>query len=812
MSLAGMLPTNFKPKIAEKRWKPERERFLVEEWSREGIYKFDRTSGKPIFSIDTPPPYASGRWHVGGATHYAQIDMVARYYRMKGYEVLFSFGIDRNGLPVEVEVEKRHNLNAHEIPREKFIALCKEFLDSVEKEIISTARRLGMSCNFEGLYRTDSAEYRKITQSTFIELWNRGLIYEDNRPTNWCPACQTTLADAEVEYADLETSLCYIRFRVKEGGEIVVATTRPELICSCAAVIYHPEDERYRHLEGRHAITPIYNAEVPLIPSHYAKPEFGTGIAMICSFGDYTDVKLFRELDLKPKIAITKTGRMNSQAGILEGLKVEEARSKMIDLLEEAELLSHRERIIHKTPICWRSKNPIEFIEMPEYYLKQLPFLGELAADADKMKFHPPEAKQLLLNWINSVSTDWPITRRRYYGTEVPLWYCRECGKPYLPPPGAYYQPWRERPPNGRCSCGSIQFVGETRTFDTWMDSSISQLYILGYGWDNDLLTQSFPCTLRPQGTDIVRTWLYYSMLRTRQLLSALPFKHVRISGMGLDENGEAMHKSKGNIIWPEPIIEELGADAFRLWGASEARLGSDYRFSRERLEGAARFITKLWNVSRFVSSFPQPSAGEAALMATDQMILADLNNLIQECEKGYEEMDFFIPAQSIRGFLWGIFADHYVEAVKTRAYNLEGKFTRQEQEGAWMTLHTVIKTALKLLAPICPFVTDAIWRAVYAGTSIHKEDFPRPRPEWKSELGMVTQSFMEFNSTVWKFKRLKGIALNDEIKAAYATEDLQPLEKDLAAMHRIRFLSFSTPPKRSDSPVEKVGSVYLVA
>jgi len=785
---------------------------MVDGWLEEGIYKFDRTSRKPVFSIDTPPPYASGRWHVGGATHYAQIDMVARYYRMKGYEVLFSFGIDRNGLPVEVEVEKKHKIKAQQIPREKFIALCKEFLDEVEGQILSTAKRLGMSCNFAAVYRTDSSDYRRVTQATFIELWNRGLTYEDDRPTNWCPVCQTTIADAEIEYIDLETNLCYIRFGVRDGGEIIIATTRPELICSCAAVIYHPEDERYKHLKGRQAVTPVYGVEVPIIPSPYAKPEFGTGIAMICSFGDYTDVRLFRELGLKPKIAISHEGRMKAEAGPLEGLRVEEARQRIIELLREAGLLVRVEKTTHNTPICWRSKNPIEFIGMPEYYLKQLPFINDLIADAEATIFHPPEARQLLLNWIKSVSADWPITRRRYYGTEVPLWYCRGCGKPYLPPPGRYYQPWRERAPVERCECGSTDFRGEERTFDTWMDSSITQLYILGYGRDDALFKESFPCSLRPQGTDIVRTWLYYSMLRTRQLLSVAPFKHVRISGMGLDEKGEAMHKSKGNIVWPEPIIERLGADAFRLWGASEARLGSTYRFSQERLEGASRFITKLWNVSRFVSCFPQPLAEEASLTATDQMILADLNNLIKECGEEYDRMDFFAPAQSIRGFLWGLFADHYVEAVKARAYNFEGSFTEQEQKGAWYTLHTVIQTVLKLLAPICPFVTEAIWRAVYAESSIHRESFPEPQPRWESDLSKVTEHFVKFNSVVWKFKKLKGLAFNERIKAVYASENLQPFERDLVAMHRIGCLSFSPPEGSLEGSVEKLESIYLVA
>jgi len=452
----------------------------------------------------------------------------------------------------------------------------------------------------------------------------------DDRPTNWCSVCKTTIADAELDYVTSETELCYFKFNIQGGGEILIATTRPELICSCGLVIYHPEDERYTRLEGKHAVIPIYDRLVSIKANSYAKPDFGTGAAMICSFGDYTDVRLYRELSIKPVISITDEGRMNKEAGIYEGLTVEEARARIKVDLEKAGIMVKREKIQHKMPVCWRSKTPVEFISMTEYYLDQLPFIDELRNLVDKIKFHPPESKQLLLDWINSVNVDWPISRRRYYGTEIPIWYCNKCGKPFIPSPGKYYQPWRETPPFGKCKCGCSEFRGENRTFDTWMDSSISQLYITGYKRDEELFRKAFPCSLRPQGTDIVRTWLYYSILRTYQLLSSLTFRHVRLSGMGLDEAGEAMHKSKGNVIWPEPILENYGADAFRLWGASEAKLGSNYRYSRERLEGTFRFITKLWNIARFISSFPQPD-GELELTPTDEMIISELNRTIME-------------------------------------------------------------------------------------------------------------------------------------------------------------------------------------
>lgn len=803
----------FKPKIVEKRWDVRREEELLKLWEAEGIYKFNRDSGKPIFSIDTPPPYASGKWHVGGATHYAQIDMVARYYRMKGREVLFPFGIDRNGLPVEVEVEKAYGVSGHRMPREEFLKLCREHLDRVEAEIIAIARRLGLSCDFENVYRTDSPEYRALTQATFLRLWREGLVYEAERPTNWCPSCGTSIADAEIEYKEVETDLCYIKFGLEGGGEVVIATTRPELLCTCAAVIYNPADERYQWLEGMRAIVPIFGQSVPIMPNPAAKPEFGTGLVMLCSFGDYTDIRLFHELGLKAKIAINERGEMNELAGPYAGMKVEEARAKIIEDLEKAGLLIKRERIRHKIPVCWRSKDPIEFVAMREYYLKQLDFLDELREVAGQMEFHPPESRQLLINWINSLTADWPISRRRFYGTEIPLWKCRRCGHIYAPEPGKYYQPWKEPCPAGRCEkCGSSDFEGETRTFDTWMDSSISQLYIIGYGRDEELFKKAFPCTLRPQGYDIVRTWLYYSTLRTYQLLKSKPFEKVRISGMGLDERGEAMHKSKGNIIWTEPILEEFGADAFRLWGALEARLGSDYRFSRERLAGAARFITKLWNIARFISCFPADAA-DYELAPADKMLLSRLNGLIIECERGYEEMDFFIPAHAIRSFVWDFFADHYVELVKARAYNASGRFEPRLQRGAWHTLHEALKAILKLLAPICPFVTDAIWRELYSSRSVHVEEFPKPRADWEfPEYAKLAEALMEFDSSVWKFKKMRNMRLVEPIALAYAPEELRPLADDLAAMHRISELRFGEPSEFERSSLTAVGCAYLRA
>jgi len=773
----------FRPRIKQKTWNPKLEREMWAAWQKENIFKFNINTTKKIFSIDTPPPYPSGRpWHIGAAAHYSQIDMIARTARMFGFEVFFPIGIDRNGLPVEIYTERKYNISIHKTSREKFIEFCMHALDDLEAEMIQIMKTMGISGDFDNYYRTDSEEYRKLTQETFIELWKKGLIYEDTRPNNYCPVCQTTIADAEIVYKELPTELIYIKFKLKETGkDLIIATTRPEFLCSCQVILVNPNDERYTSLHGKHALIPIYGREVPIMAHPSARMEFGTGAMMVCSYGDYSDVRLFRELGLEEIIAITEEGLMSEHAGKYAGLTVEEARRMIIEDLEKQGLVVKKEKIMHRTPTCERSKNPVEFIPMKEYYLKQLEFADEIMKIAKKLKFHPERHRQILIDWIKALAIDWPISRRRYYGTEIPIWYCKSCGRACVPEPGKYYRPWKEKPPFEKCPhCGSNSgFEGEKRTFDTWFDSSISPLFISGYKRDEKRFNKVFPISIRPQAKDIVRTWLYYTLLRCYQLTGKSAFEHAWIMGYGVDEHGEKMSKSKGNVIDPFPILEKYGADAFRFWNASEASLGSDFRCSEQRIIGALKFLTKLWNVSRFISMFPEPK--KKVQTNTDKWILSELSMLIKRCRKGYEDFDFSIPSNEIRNFVWNLFAPHYIELVKTRAYG-QG-FTKEEQESAWYTLHTVLKNVLKLLAPITPFLTDYVWRKLYGKESIHKELFPEP--EWDYGLEKFTNKLLEFNTSVWKRKKERGLSLKSEIRINIP-EELKLFEKDLRTMHNI--------------------------
>jgi len=794
----------FKPVLKEKTWSSNLEPHLFESWQKHQLFEFDEMRSKPLFSIDTPPPYVNTPVHIGQAYTYVWMDVFARYRCMAGYNVLFPLGLDKNGLPVEVQTEKAFNISMHETPREEFIEKCKIILKESGDRSVDTFKRLGLSCNswqlehrIGGRYETDDPEYRRLTQETFIEFWNRGLIYEDEKATNYCPICQTTISDAEVEYEEEKTILNYIKFRVEETGEeIIIATTRPELLCSCRTILFNPEDERYRHLEGKQAIVPIYGHTVKITSHSYAKPEFGSGLVMICSFGDYSDVRILRELNLEPTFAIDQTGRMNEKAGKYNGLKVDQARESIIQDLKARNLIAKQEEIVQRRPVCWRSKNPIEFVPMREFYLKQVEFKDEILKVADEMQFFAPENKQILIDWVNSIDIDYVISRRRFYGTEVPLWYCKGCGYAYVPDPGRYYQPWREKAPIEKCpKCGSAEFRGEERTFDTWFDSATSEVYILGYLWDKKFFWRNFPCGLRPQGKEIVRNWLYFTILKSYLLFKKAPFNYVWIHMHVVDEEGRKMSKSAGNIIDPQDIIDKFGGEAFRIWSGLEGNITTgDIRCSYERIRGNSKFLTKIWNIARFVSSFPQTSQNYA-LAPLDRMILAELNRLIGECREGYEEMNAFTPANAIRAFTWNIFADHYVEASKSRAYNRRNRFDMKLQRGAWYTLHRCLETILKLLAPICPFITEAIWLEVYSNESIHSQSFPEKKPDWESELNRLVPKFMEFNNVIWRYKKEKRIALSQEFSATvYAPKELEPLKDDLMTMHGILSLRFREP------------------
>jgi len=784
-------------KITEKTWSSDIEKRILESWERENIYETENNGveNNNYYVIDTPPPYPSGKpWHIGAAAHYSQIDMIARVARSNGFRVIFPIGIDRNGIPVEIYTEKKYKIRMRNMDRKEFLKLCQQTLDETEKEFIEILKSLGISANFKETFHTDSIEYRTLTQSTFIEMWKKGLIYLGDRPNNYCIDCGTTIADSEIAYIDMETKLVFIKFFLNESKDhIIIATTRPELLFACQAVIVNPEDERYKKIQGKNLDIPIFNRIVKIIQHPYADPNFGTGAVMVCSFGDLNDVQLFRELKLKEIKSINATGKTTEHAKQFSNLSPKQARTKIIEELTNQELVIKIETISHRTPICERSKTPIEIISLEDYYLKQIDFKAKLLEYSKKINFYPEMHRQILINWINSIAIDWPISRRRFYGTEIPIWYCKKCKFPQVPEAGKYYRPWEEEPPFDKCqNCNNkYEFVGEERIFDTWMDSSITPLHITKFSKNDIFYNNAYPTTIRPQGKDIIRTWLYYTLLRCIYLTGQLPWKNAWIMGYGVDDKGEKMSKSKGNVIDPLPIINKYGADTFRFWSASEANLGYDFRCSEQKIINSQKFLSKLWNIGRFISNFEliDEENKPQKLNTTDKWILAELDDISRKSINGYNELNFFVPSNTIREFTWNIFAAHYIELVKSRLYN---ESDNEERKSALYTIHKCFKTILLLLEPICPFITYELWTKVYLNKKIIEEKrFPKTDNEFH-EMTLLTNKLIKFNSEIWNKKKetisattKKPLSLKDPIKSIIPNE-LELFSNDLIAMHNI--------------------------
>lgn len=780
------------PKLIEKRWDKEIEIPITKQWEKEEAFNFDKNTAKPIYSIDTPPPYVNSPIHIGHATVYSLMDMFARYKRSKGYEVLFPLGLDRNGLPIEIAAEKKFNIRLLSLPREKALEYCKTALEESSQTSVDSFSKLGISFSSYKIgneigqgYNTDSDDYRKLTQSTFIDLFNKGLIYEDERINNWDSALQTTIADSEIEYKDVESEFCDVKFKCKETGEdLIIGTTRPELIGAVAMVIYNPEDERYTHLEGKTAITPIYGKEVPIKAHPHAKTDKGTGLVMMASAGDVYDIQFFRELSLKPIILINTSGRMNELSGPLNGLKVKEARDKIKELLEQNGLLIARKKMVHRVPISERSKAEIEFISMKEYYLKQMDYAKEVLKVSNNMKFFSEESRSILEDWIKSVNIDWPLSRRRYYGTEIPVWRCLDCGELNVPPKGKYYQPWKEASPIDKCKkCSSKNLAGEDKIFDTWFDSASTPMYILGYARDDKFFNKNPICSVRPQGKEIVRTWLYYTLLKSYLLTGKEAFKDAWIHYHVVDKDGYKMSKSKGNGIDPNEILNKFGAESFRLWIVNEGNIDStDLRCSFDRIEGAAKTITKLWNASRFISSFDYDPKAKYELMDADKWIISEIDKLVLSTDKCYSEYDFHNPSLLLKHFLWDTFSSHYLEIVKRRAYGESLEFTKEQTAGAIFTLNYVLQRLLQLLSPVIPIITYKIYNDLY-GQNIHKTAYPSTM-NISSEYSEA--DIEQYNAFIWKYKKDNNISLKDGIKSVTVPAKYKSLEKDMVGLHSI--------------------------
>ncbi|HEC76474.1 MAG TPA: valine--tRNA ligase [Thermoplasmatales archaeon] len=757
--------SSYKPIEIEQKWQKK--------WQKMKIYRFDRDSDKKVYSIDNPPRYASGALHIGHAVHYTHIDFVARYKRMRGYNVFFPLCFDVNGIPIEERVERKYGITRKDIERHEFIKLCEKFAEENIDEMIHQFMVLGESMDDSIFYRTDAKYYRRITQISFIKLYKKGCVYQGEFPVNWCPRCMTAMADAEIEHVERNTILNTIKFYFsseekgngikndEKGSYIEIATTRPEMLSTCQIVAIHPDDERALTLVGKEVVVPIYGKRVKIVKDERVDPEFGTGIVMVCTIGDKEDLEWAMKYDLPIEICINEDGTMNEIAGKYAGMKVEKAREKIIEDLEKENYIVKQEKIEQSVGVCWRCKTPIEFIQTKQWFLKILPFKEEILKVAKRMKWYPEYMFKRLEEWVNSLKWDWVISRQRYFATPIPVWECEKCNEVVLAKEEqCYVDPTIDEPPVPSCpKCGG-KLVGSENVFDTWMDSSITPLFNTFWNRDKEMFKKLYPMSLRPQAHDIIRTWAFYTILRCFLLTDKEPFEELMIDGFILAPDGKPMHTSLGNVIDPLKIIEEYGSDALRYY-AGTCKLGEDNPFRYKDLVRGIRLMNKIWNVEKFIGNSIKKKYKKEDLNLIDRWILSLYSRVVKKSTEYMDKFEFSNAMKEIEYFLWHEFADHYIEMVKHRVYE-------KEDESALYTLYTIGLGIIKLFSPFLPFLTEEIYDLVYKKferkESIHLSEWPQPVliDEEAEEKGEIIK---EAISKIREWKSRNGIALNAPIK-----------------------------------------------
>ncbi|PKL67830.1 MAG: valine--tRNA ligase [Methanobacteriales archaeon HGW-Methanobacteriales-1] len=740
-------------------------------WQKNQLHKFIGDGTRPRYIIDTPPPYPTGSIHMGHVLNWAYIDMNARFKRMNGFDVMFPQGWDCHGLPTEVKVEETHNIKKNDVSREEFRQMCVDLTKDNIAMMKTQMQSMGFSQDWSREFVTMTPEYMYKTQLSFLKMFEKGLIYQGIHPVNWCPRCETAIAFAEVEYQENETYLNYLEFPSEDGENgVMIATTRPELLSACVAVVVHPDDERYHDLAGKKVQVPIFNRNVKIITDTEVDPEFGTGAVMICTFGDKTDVSWVNKYGLDIIEAIDEQGIMQEVSGKYAGLTIKECKEKIIADLKNEGYLKKQENIEQNVGLCWRCKTPIEILVKNQWFVAVKELINDIKEVSDEIKWTPEYMETRLLNWTGSMDWDWCISRQRIFATPVPVWYCSECGKVNIATVDMLPVDPTQDKPECSCECGNNEFVGETDVLDTWMDSSISPLSITG--WPDEKFKNYYPTALRPQGHDILRTWAFYTILRCKSLTGKRPFDEIVVNGMVFGEDGHKMSKSRGNVISTEAILEDYGADALRLWAANSVP-GSDVPFAWKDVKYGYKFIRKFWNAFRFINMHIEGfklSMSEEEILKNlnpmDKWILSKLNRIVEDITDSIESYNFANAVNKIQTFIWHDFCDEYIEAVKYRLYGDSPELVKSK-EAAQYTLQTVILTSLKILAPLTPHFTEEIYQYMDDNNiSIHQTLWPEFKEKLvDNESEDIGKIGVELIGELRRFKSSKGISLNTPLK-----------------------------------------------
>ncbi len=698
-------------------------------WEDSKIYEYDPESDKPLFSVDTPPPYVSAaHLHAGHAASYTQAEILIRYKRMMGHNIYYPMGFDDNGLPTERYVEQTHKVNKKKISRSDFRALCIAETQKGAKTYEKLWRSLGLSVDWSTRYSTIDDLSRHTAQKSFLDLYAKGLIYRANEPVLWDTHFETALAQADLETLDRKGKMYDIQFASEvDGAPLVISTTRPELIPACVAMYFNPNDERYKHLEGKNAIVPLFGHAVPIKTSEEVDMEFGTGLMQVCTFGDGEDVKKWKEDKLETRVALSPDGKMTALAGKYEGLEPTAARKRIVEDLTAEGLIVGEQVVEQAVSVGERSGVPVEFIMEPQWFINILEHKDRFRKRAEELNWFPDWMKVRLDHWIDGLKYDWNISRQRFYGVPFPVWYVQETGDVILADEADLpIDPIESEPPQwAKDKYAGMTIVPETDVMETWMTSSLSPLINANWaGREGRKGTMDiYPMDLRVQAFEIIRTWLFYTLIKSEFHTDSLPWKNVMISGWGLNEQGKKISKRDlekftdkdgFNRYDPYSLIKKYGADGLRWWAAS-AQLGKDLRFHEREVKDGRKIVVKLWNVARMAFMYMEdfdPAAPRVPYNERpieDQWLLSELNAVAQKAKESFEKYDYATARETLHKFFWMTYCDDYLELVKTRFWE-NSNWSEQDRKAAQATLFESLRTLLGLLAPYLPFVTEELY------------------------------------------------------------------------------------------------------
>ena len=740
--------------MAEKYDYKQVEEKLRKFWEKEKIYKFDLKSKKKVYAIDTPPPTVSGNMHIGHAASYSQQDFIARFRRMFEQGIFYPFGTDDNGLPTERLIEKLKKVKSKEMSRAEFTKLCLRTIKEITPDFIQDWKNIGISCDYDIIYSTIDENAQRLSQKSFLDLYKKGHVYKKDFPTIWCPECQTSIAQAELEDKEFGSLFSTIKFEAS-GKDLLIATTRPEFLPACVAIFVNPKDDKHKHLAGKKAKVPLFDLEVPIIADKSAELGKGTGVMMVCSYGDKFDVNNVHKHKLKPRIIFNKDGTLKVKG--YEGMKIKDARKKILRQLEEKDFVLEQKQIRHNVNVHDKCGTEIEFIPTEQWFIKILDKKKELVKQGKKIKWYPEFMYKRYENWVKGLDWDWNISRNRHFGVSIPVWECKECGEVILPKDSELpVDPIEVKKKCGKCK---KEATPEKMVLDTWATSSLTPQITSSLIKDKIVI----PYSLRPQAHDIIRTWAFYTIVKSYLHEKKIPWENISISGF-VKLEGEKMSKSKGNVVDPREKMEKHGSDALRYWAAG-SKLGEDVNYKEEDLLTGKKFVTKLLNASNFVFMNLKDYKGQKPkkLEKIDEVFLNRLNKIVKDATSYFEKYEYSKAKSVVEQFFWKDFADNYIEIVKKRVYNGKGNAKLSAQ----YTLYNSLLSIVKMIAPITPFITEEIYQNYFKKYEKDKSIHISKWPEVVKGVKDKNNLFNVFVNVLGKIRQEKSNAkksMNSEI------------------------------------------------